>query len=159
MKKSIPRSSDQPKAVYKKSAVLERKVRGIESFEQPAEQQRQERVAVAKIAAKEKNYTLPYHKQVWACTRRQLLRCGDKKSLRGKWGTILSQAPIIGSLFFDMPKTWSEVFERGDLIAFILLFNPMLVSASSPHSDHAHGYAHGPMHKEVAIAVFGLSHH
>ena len=126
----IPRSAEQFEAAYKKSSTFENNLRDIESFEQQAEQQRQERLAAATKATKEKNYTLPYHKQVWACTNRQfLVMVGDKQSLGGKWGGILFQALIVGSLFFNMPKTSAGVFERGGVMFFMLLFNALLALA------------------------------
>lgn len=126
----IPRSTDQFEAAYKKSPVFEANVRDIESFEQEVEQQRQQRLVAATKATKEKNYTLPYHKQVWACTHRQfLVMIGDQQSLGGKWGGILFQALIVGSLFFNMPKTSSGVFERGGVMFFMLLFNALLALA------------------------------
>ena len=126
----IPRSTDQFEAAYKKSLVFEGNVRDIEAFEQEVEQQRQKRLAAATKATREKNYTLPYHKQVWACTHRQfLVMIGDRQSLGGKWGGILFQALIVGSLFFNMPKTSSGVFERGGVMFFMLLFNALLALA------------------------------
>lgn len=126
----IPRSTEQFEAAYKKSSTFESNIRDIESFEQQAEQQRQQRLTAATKATKEKNYTLPYHKQVWACTQRQfLVMIGDKQSLGGKWGGILFQALIVGSLFFNMPKTSSGVFERGGVMFLMLLFNALLALA------------------------------
>ncbi len=126
----IPRSADQFEAAYKKSPVFEANIRDIESFEQEIEQQRQQRLGAATKATKEKNYTLPYHKQVWTCTHRQfLVMLGDTQSLGGKWGGILFQALIVGSLFFNMPKTSSGVFERGGVMFFMLLFNALLALA------------------------------
>ena len=126
----IPRSTDQFETAYKKSPIFESNVRDIESFELQTEQQRQQRVAAATKATKEKNYTLPYHKQVWACTHRQfLVMFGDRQSLGGKWGGILFQALIVGSLFFNMPKTSGGVFERGGVLFFMLLFNALLALA------------------------------
>ena len=126
----IPRSAGQFEAAYKKSPTFEANVHDIESFEQELEQQRQQRVAASTKATKEKNYTLPYHKQVWACTHRQfLVMIGDTQSLAGKWGGIFFQALIVGSLFFNMPKTSSGVFERGGVMFFMLLFNALLALA------------------------------
>ena len=126
----IPRSADQFQAAYKQNSIFEANVRDIESFEQETEQQRQQRLSATTKATKEKNYTLPYHKQVWACTHRQfLVMIGDKQSLGGKWGAILFQALIVGSLFFNMPKTSSGVFERGGVMFFMLLFNALLALA------------------------------
>lgn len=126
----IPRSAEQFETACKQSSIFEANIRDIESFEQQAEQQRLQRVTAATKATKEKNYTLPYHKQVWACTHRQfLVMIGDKQSLGGKWGGILFQALIVGSLFFNMPKTSSGVFERGGVMFFMLLFNALLALA------------------------------
>ena len=126
----IPRSTDEFEAAYKKSPTFGANIRDIESFEQEIEQQRQQRLAAATKATKEKNYTLPYHKQVLACTHRQfLVMIGDQQSLGGKWGGILFQALIVGSLFFNMPKTSSGVFERGGVMFFMLLFNALLALA------------------------------
>ena len=126
----IPRSTDQFEAAYRKSATFENNTRDIESFEQQTEQQRQERLSAARKATKEKNYTLPYHKQVWACTHRQfLVMFGDRQSLGGKWGGILFQSLIVGSLFYNMPKTSGGVFERGGVLFFMLLFNALLALA------------------------------
>ena len=126
----IPRSPEQFEAAYKKSSTFEDNNRDIESFEQEAEQQRQQRLGATTKATKQKNYTLPYHKQIWACTHRQfLVMFGDKQSLGGKWGGILFQALIVGSLFFDMPKTSAGVFERGGVMFFMLLFNALLALA------------------------------
>ncbi|KAL9064842.1 MAG: hypothetical protein Q9161_008626 [Pseudevernia consocians] len=126
----IPRSTEQFEAAYKKSSTFESNLRDIESFEQHAEQQRQQRLTAAMKATKEKSYTLPTHKQAWACTHSQfLVMVGDKQSLRGKWGGILFQALIVGSLFFNMPKTSSGVFEPGAVMFFMLLFNALLALA------------------------------
>ena len=128
----IPRSSKQFEAAYRKNTAYEGNVREIKPFEQQAEQQRQQHVAAATKATKEKNYTLPYRKQVWACTHRQfLVMFGDKQSLGGKWGGILFQALIFGFLFFDMPKSSSRVFERGGVMFFMFLFNALLSLAES----------------------------
>ena len=126
----IPRSSEQFEAAYRKSDAYERNLRDIEGLEQAAEEQRLQRVAAQTKATKEKNYTLPFHKQVWACTHRQfLIMFGDPVSLGGKWGGILFQALMVGSLFYDMPRTSSGVFTRGGVLFFMLLFNALLALA------------------------------
>jgi ABC-type multidrug transport system ATPase subunit len=126
----IPRSAEQFEAAFKKSDMFQTNLRDVETFEQEAELQRQERLAAKTKATKEKNYTLPFHKQVWACTHRQsLVILGDKQSLFGKWGGILFQSLIVGSLFFNMPSTSSGVFERGGVLFFMLLFNALLALA------------------------------
>jgi len=126
----IPRSAEQFEAAYQKSRIYEDNVRDVESFEQEAESQRKERLAAKTKATKEKNYTLSFWKQVTACTHRQfLVMIGDPLSLYGKWGGILFQALIVGSLFFNMPKTSQGVFTRGGVMFFMLLFNALLALA------------------------------
>ena len=126
----IPRSAEQFEAAYLKSRMHEDNLRDVQSFEQEAETQRQERLAARTKATKEKNYTLSFWKQVTACTHRQfLVMIGDPLSLYGKWGGIVFQALIVGSLFYNMPKTSEGVFPRGGVLFFMLLFNALLALA------------------------------
>ena len=126
----IPRSIEQFEAAYKKSQVFKSNLSDVHSFEQEAERQRHERLRAKTKATKEKNYTLPFHKQVLACTHRQfLVMFGDRLSLGGKWGGILFQALIVGSLFYNMPVNAAGVFPRGGVMFFMLLFNALLALA------------------------------
>ena len=72
---------------------------------------------------------------------------GDRAALAGKWGVVIFQALIVGSLFYDLPTTRfvlsatvflvfeslilfsSGVFTRGGVMFFILLFNALLALA------------------------------
>lgn len=84
----IPRSAEQFAAAYRNSQSYETNIKDVERLEQEAEQQRQTRLAASTKATKERNYTLSFQKQVWACTHRQfLVMFGDHLSLYGKWGT------------------------------------------------------------------------
>lgn len=47
----------------------------------------------------------------------------------GKWGGILFQSVIVGSLFYNLPKTAIGVFPRGGVLFFMLLFNALLALA------------------------------
>ncbi|PBP22865.1 hypothetical protein BUE80_DR006226 [Diplocarpon rosae] len=81
-------------------------------------------------ATETKNYALPFWKQVWILAHRQaLVLKGDPQTLVGKWGGVLFEAVVIGSLFFDMPKTSDGVFLRGGVLFFMLLFNALLALA------------------------------
>lgn len=65
-----------------------------------------------------------------ACAQRQLLvTIGDVPSLVGKWGGIVFQGLIVGSLFFQLPDNVNGAFTRGGVIFFILLFNALLALA------------------------------
>ena len=126
----IPRSAEQFEAAYRSSQINEDNKRDIQEFEQEVEAQRRERQAASTKATKQKNYTLSFWKQVTACTHRQfLVMFGDQQSLGGKWGGILFQSLIVGSLFYNMPKTSAGVFERGGVMFFMLLFNALLALA------------------------------
>lgn len=126
----IPRSAEQFAAAFKNSEVYKRNLNDVEEFERRMEQQQQERLTATTKATKRKNYTLPFYKQVLACTHRQfLIMAGDQQSLVGKWGGILFQSLIIGSLFYNQPTTTAGVFSRGGVMFFMLLFNALLALA------------------------------
>lgn len=53
-----------------------------------------------------KNFTIPFHEQAMILTWRQfLVMLGDRQSLAVKWGVVTFQALLIGSLFYNPPKT------------------------------------------------------
>lgn len=126
----IPQSAEQFEKAYKSSFTYEQNVRDIDALEKLNENQRRERLEAGTKATKEKNYTLPFHKQVFACTHRQfLIMIGDPLSLYGKWGGIVFQSLIVGALFYDLPPTAAGVFPRGGVLFFMLLFNALLALA------------------------------
>ncbi|KAL9618479.1 MAG: hypothetical protein Q9160_006798 [Pyrenula sp. 1 TL-2023] len=126
----IPRSAEQFAEAFKNSEVSKRNWEDIRDFEQQVESQRRERLSNQSKATQKKNYTIPFHRQVLACTHRQLLiTLGDRASLVGKWGGIIFQALIVGSLFYNQPTTSDGVFTRGGCLFFILLFNALLALA------------------------------
>lgn len=86
----IPRSAEQFEAAFKKSQMHKTNLLDVEAFEHEAENRRQEHAAANTIQkVKKKNYTLPYYKQVLACTHRQfLVMLGDKQTLVGKVGLL-----------------------------------------------------------------------
>jgi len=126
----IPRSAEQFAEAYKKSAAYQQNLEDMREFETHLEEQRRERLANTSKKNQKKNYTLPFHQQVWACTQRQfLIVYGDKASLIGKWGGIVFQGLIVGSLFYNLPKTSQGAFTRGGVLFFVLLFNALLALA------------------------------
>ena len=126
----IPRNADDFGDIFIKSEQHQQNLAEIEEFQLETQAKQQERRAEQSKATKKKNYTIPFWKQVSACTHRQfLVMIGDKQSLMGKWGGILFQSLIVGSLFFDMPKTAEGVFPRGGVMFFMLLFNALLALA------------------------------
>ena len=121
MEDRIPRSTEQFVEAFRKSDLYQDNLRDIEELERKSEEQRLERLGGGTEKIVTKNYTLSFWDQVVACTKRQfLIIYGDKASLIGKWGSILFQALIIGSLFYKMPKTSSGVFTRGGVLFFLV---------------------------------------
>ena len=126
----IPRSAAQFAKTFRDSSIYQKNLEDIRDWEKQTETQRRERLANQSKATQKKNYTIPFHQQVWACTQRQVLvTIGDKASLVGKWGGVLFQSLITGSLFYDLPQTASGAFTRGGVIFFLLLFNALLALA------------------------------
>lgn len=126
----IPRSAEEFEQAFRKSEIAEKNLLDVKEFESQIQQQIQERETNMTKATKKKNYTLKFHQQVIACTQRQFwVMLGDKQSLIGKWGGIFFQGLIVGSLFYNMPKTSSGVFPRGGVMFFMLLFNALLALA------------------------------
>lgn len=126
----IPRSGAQFAKAFKESTQYEKNLAEIEEFEHETEHMAEERRAAMTKKTKKKNFTLPFYKQVTACTGRQFkVMIGDKQTLGGKWGGITFQALIVGSLFYDLPKTAQGAFPRGGVIFFMLLFNALLALA------------------------------
>ena len=126
----IPRSAEQFEAAYRSSEIFQHNIADIAACEQETEVQTKERAGRESKKTVKKNYTLPFHKQVTACTHRQfLVMFGDQQALIGKWGGILFQALIVGSLFYNLPSTSAGVFPRGGVLFFALLFNTLLALA------------------------------
>lgn len=126
----IPRSAQEFSEAYRRSDVYQKNLQDIEEFEGEVQEQARQREARQSEKTAEKNYTLPFHQQVIACTKRQfLVMVGDRPSLFGKWGGLTFQGLIVGSLFFNTPSTAAGAFPRGGTLFFLLLFNALLALA------------------------------
>lgn len=126
----IPRSAEDFAAVYKKSDAYQKNIQDMKDYEAQLGEQKQRRSENRSKKNKKKNYTIPFHQQVFALAKRQMLvTIGDKASLVGKWGGIVFQGLIVGSLFFNLPDNTSGAFTRGGVLFFILLFNALLALA------------------------------
>jgi ATP-binding cassette, subfamily G (WHITE), member 2, SNQ2 len=134
----IPRSAQQFEEAFQKSHIAEKNKKDIAEFESHLEEQRREREAAMTKATKQRNYTLPFHKQVMACTQRQfLVLYGDKPSLIGKWGGIFIQALLVGSLFYNMPSTSQGVFPRGGVLVCSAPSSKIVLSLTLVIVSHA----------------------
>ncbi|KAI1938355.1 ATP-binding cassette transporter snq2 [Ophidiomyces ophidiicola] len=145
----VPRSAEQFKAVYDRSAIKKTMLESIKDFEDELEVKRGELEDIRRTTPK-KNFTIPYYQQVLALSARQFqVLIGDTQSLFGKWSIVLFLALIIGSLFYNLPKTRYVVFQymdilqqashaalyslgvftRGGCLFYIILFNALLSMA------------------------------
>ncbi|KAL6159276.1 ATP-binding cassette transporter snq2 [Exserohilum turcicum] len=126
----IPRTAAAFAEAFANSEQINDNFADIEEFEKETRRQAEERHSAQTKATKKKNFTISFPAQVMACTKRQfLVMVGDPQSLIGKWGGILFQALIVGSLFYNLPNTAAGVFPRGGVIFFMLLFNALLALA------------------------------
>lgn len=126
----IPRSGAQFAKMFAESQQHQDNLAEIDEFRKETKRLTEEREEAMSKETKKKNFTLPFHKQVIACTSRQAkVMLGDPQSLFGKWGGVLFQALIIGSLFYDLPKTAAGVFPRGGVLFYMLLLNALLALA------------------------------
>jgi ABC-type multidrug transport system ATPase subunit/ABC-type multidrug transport system permease subunit len=126
----IPKTAEEFNDAYRNSRMYHQNIADIENFEKQVQRQIKEREKNQSKKTAEKNYTIPFHKQVIACTKRQFfVMTGDRASLFGKWGGLFFQGLIVGSLFFNLPVSASGAFPRGGTLFFLLLFNALLALA------------------------------
>ncbi|KAK2064045.1 ABC-2 type transporter [Colletotrichum caudatum] len=126
----IPRTPQDFDTAYRNSDAYQRNLRDIEDFESQLTQQMEQRRQNESKKSETKNYEIPFHKQVVYCTQRQfMVMAGDRASLFGKWGGLVFQGLIVGSLFYNLPNTAAGAFPRGGTLFFLLLFNALLALA------------------------------
>ncbi|KAJ0165507.1 Brefeldin A resistance protein [Colletotrichum tanaceti] len=126
----VPRTPEAFDAAYRNSEAYQRNLRDVQDFESRLGQQMEQRRRHESDKTETKNYEIPFHKQVMYCTQRQfMVMAGDRGSLFGKWGGLVFQGLIVGSLFYNLPNTAAGAFPRGGTLFFLLLFNALLALA------------------------------
>ncbi|KZL65293.1 ABC-2 type transporter [Colletotrichum tofieldiae] len=126
----IPRTPKEFDTAYRNSDAYQKNLRDVEDFESQLAQQVEQRRQHESKKTETKNYEIPFHKQVVYCTKRQfMVMAGDRASLFGKWGGLVFQGLIVGSLFYNLPNTAAGAFPRGGTLFFLLLFNALLALA------------------------------
>ena len=69
-------------------------------------------------------YSVPYYLQIWALMQRQfILKWQDQFTLTTSWATAVVIAIVIGTMWFQMPKTSAGAFTRGGVLFISFLFN------------------------------------
>ncbi|CAK4034456.1 ABC-2 type transporter [Lecanosticta acicola] len=132
----IPRTPEQFRSRYRESDIRARNLLDMESLETQIQTRDMDSHNAPgkglKHGRAKTRYAVPFWRQVLICVRRNLqILWGDKASLFGKWGGIVFQSLVIGSLFYDTPSTSSGVFLRGGVIFFLLLFNLALAGSET----------------------------
>ncbi|KAF4980544.1 hypothetical protein FZEAL_3479 [Fusarium zealandicum] len=131
----IPRTADQFSEAYRRSDAYRKNLEDMQSFESELTGRAEKRRQHESERTQKKNYEISFYKQVMACTHRQfLVMTGDRASLFGKWGGLLFQGLIVGSLFYNLPQTAEGAFPRGGALFFLLLFNALLALAEQTAS-------------------------
>lgn len=108
----IPRSAEEFQKAYRASETFKAALADISEFEKEIESETHDKEQ-ARREKNTKNFTIPFYEQVMILTWRQfLVMFGDRQSLAVKWGVVTFQALIIGSLFYNLPKTRWDSYSR-----------------------------------------------
>ncbi|KIW94024.1 uncharacterized protein Z519_05340 [Cladophialophora bantiana CBS 173.52] len=134
MEASTPKTAQELEAAYRKSAIYKQVLAEVERYEIEMEASdrsdaRQFQAAVqeqksnSKLISARSSYTVSFWRQVMACTLREFwLFWGDKSTLYTKAFIIISNALIVGSLFYGESLDTSGAFSRGGALFFSILF-------------------------------------
>ena len=78
-------------------------------------------------------FSIPLKLQLKACTIRAFERIiGDKNYIISQFVSVIVQSLVIGSLFYEIPRTTIGSFSRGSLVFFSILFFTFLALADMP---------------------------
>lgn len=107
-------------AAYEKELALSNH-QDAEDFKEAALQQK------SKFVRDKSQYTVSYPKQVWNCAKRNIwLIKGDPVSYYTKIFISISNAFIIGSLFYGLSDDSNSAFSKGGVLFIAILFNGWL---------------------------------
>lgn len=127
-----PKTAEELERAFRSSATYQKLLADVDDFEQHLQQTNHADAQRFKDSVREQksrrvlassNYTIPFWKQVLACARREFwLIWGDKTGLYSKYFTIVSNALIVGSLFYNTPSSTLGAFLRGGVVFFSVIF-------------------------------------
>ncbi|KAI8376506.1 ABC-2 type transporter-domain-containing protein [Radiomyces spectabilis] len=131
---SVPSHAKEFQERYYASSLYKDMMAELEAYEQQLARDNQAdtfRAAVdqehQKRAGNKAPYIASFYQQVKALTIRQYhLLIKDREALISRYGTILIQALITASCFFNLPLTGSGAFSRGGALFFAVLFNSFI---------------------------------
>ncbi|KAF2015717.1 ABC transporter-like protein [Aaosphaeria arxii CBS 175.79] len=129
---STPKTPEELEKAFRESAHCRLMLKEVDAYEQELKRTDYSdakefagavREGKSKTVSKKSAYTVSFVRQVWACTQREFwLTWGDKTTLYTKFFIIVSNALIVGSLFYGQSKDTSGAFSRGGSMFFSILF-------------------------------------
>ncbi len=134
MDASTPKTAAELEAAFRKSKIYQETITDVARYENELKatdcsDTRQFQDAVqdqksnSKLVSSQSSYTVSFWRQVMACTLREFwLFWGDKSTLYTKVFIIISNALIVGSLFYGESLDTSGAFPRGGALFFSILF-------------------------------------
>ena len=129
--KTAPSSPDGLLEAFQKSKYATMLAEEVEDYEKSLEVNKhihedfKTAIMQGKRRARQKSvYSIPFYLQVWALMKRQtLLKWQGKFTLSVSWITSIIIAIVIGTVWFQQPKTSAGAFTRGGVLFISLLFN------------------------------------
>lgn len=127
----FPRSAEDFEQAYNKSSIKEWAMQDLHEFEEYlARESDRNKEQNEKAKKLRKNYSLPLYRQALILTRQQyFILVGSKVTLLCKWCIIFFLSWIVGSLFYNLPRTTDGLFTRGGVLFYIILFNCLMSMA------------------------------
>ncbi|KAF2740492.1 ABC transporter-like protein [Polyplosphaeria fusca] len=129
---SAPKTPEDLETTFRRSDHYRRMLREVEEYESELEVtdftdakefERAVHESKSKTVPKRSSFTVSFIRQVWACTLREFwLTWGDKTTLVTKFFIIISNALLVGSLFYGESLDTSGAFSRGGALFFSILF-------------------------------------
>ncbi|KAL2408408.1 ABC multidrug transporter atrF [Exophiala dermatitidis] len=131
---STPKTAEELEAAFRQSSIYQQTLADVEAYERDLhasechntkvfQEAVQEQKSNSRMLPSHSSYTVSFWRQVMACTIREYwLFWGDKTSLYTKAFVIISNALIIGSLFYGESLDTSGAFSRTGALVFCVLF-------------------------------------
>lgn len=127
-----PKTAEEFERAFKASENYKKVLADVDSYEKDLERTGHLQAKEFKQSVKEQqskrvptksSFTVSFWRQVMACTQREFwLVWGDKPTIYTKYFIIISNALIVGSLFYGQPASTAGAFSRGGTGFFAILF-------------------------------------
>ncbi|KAI6784149.1 uncharacterized protein J7T54_004695 [Emericellopsis cladophorae] len=130
--KSAPKTAEELEKAFRESPNYQEMLEDLQSYKRSLDESNFQHTkefegavqeSKSKHVAEKSPYTVPFYKQVVACTKREWwLLLADTATLWTKLFIIISNGLIVGSLFYGQPSTTEGAFTRGGTVFFSILF-------------------------------------